>query len=582
WWNQVQFPGEDDRQSSRGATDSEQSVGAGRFRLAEFLLVLVAAILLLSNLNYPLIDRDETRYGEIPREMIETGDWILPQLNFRPYYDKPVLLYWLCAGSYSIFGVSPGAARLVPALCGIGTLLITIWFGNRIFGRRAGFFAGLTLFLSVGFLGGSRILLLDGLLTFLTTASLVAAYEAVQTGRLSWKWWTIAAFAAGFGFLAKGPVAVVLLAPPIALYCWLTNGATPLRLRHWLYLAAVVAVVNVPWFVAVAQRDPAFLTEFFYRHHLQRFAGAFHAKPFWYFLPILLVAGHPWTFMAIPYASFLLTKKEAIRELRSRSLGFLLLWSAWCVAFFSMSSCKLPTYILPAAPALALMIAHYLDRAVFTPVRGFGIEFSRHWSPWLATLATCLGGMGFTAFGLWSGLETPTAGSAMLSLWMLLMIGGTLTMRCWPTPRVQWTVCVAGTMILSTVVLHREMPRFASAETIFGVGSPVAFQVRETCPLATIGHEWASVPFDLNRNDVQHFDIAAMDALAAYAARHEHVLLVLTTEQDVDELRKKLPLGTQLTKVADRGPAKVMLSTTTAPAAIRIGSKAAADAQNVQ
>ncbi|MBA4106230.1 MAG: dolichol-phosphate mannosyltransferase [Pirellula sp.] len=575
WWNQVQFPALDPEHTSVEAAIPESDAHTRRFQIAQYLLFLVAAILLLSNLNYPLIDRDETRYGEIPREMIETNDWILPKLNFHPYCDKPVLLYWLCAGSYSIFGVSPGAARIVPALCGMGTLLISLWFGNRIFGARAGFLGGLTLLLSVGFLGGSRILLLDGLLTFLTTISLVAAYEAVRANQLNWKWWTVAAIAAGLGFLAKGPIAIVLLAPPLAIHCWLTKCATQLHVRHWLYLAVIVALINVPWFVAVSQRDPAFLTEFFYRHHLQRFAGAFHAEPFWYFLPILLVAGYPWTFMAIPYASFLLTQRESIRVIRSRSLGYLLLWSGWCVAFFSMSSCKLPTYILPAAPALALMIGHYLDRAVFTSVRGFGIEFSKHWSPWLATIATCLAGVGFITFGLWSGIEEHTAGLVIIGAWLLLMVGATLTMRCWPTPQVQWSVCVAATTILSAVVLHRHMPRFASAETIFGVGSSIAIGVRETAPIATIGHEWASVPFDLKRNDVQHFETGCLNELAAYAAQQEQTLLILRSDQDVDDLRKMLPLDTHLVEMTGRGPAKILMATTS-PREVRIGSKPAA------
>lgn len=86
--------------------------------------------------------------------------------------------------------------------------------------------------------------------------------------------------------------------------------------------------------------------------------------------------------------------------------------------------------------------------------------------------------------------------------------------------------------------------------------------MRETRPIATIGHEWASIPFDHNRNDVQYFDIGAIDGMAAYTAQHEHVLLILRKQCDVDNLPKMLPKGTHLTKVADRGPAKVMMATT--------------------
>ncbi|WP_428307938.1 glycosyltransferase [Lacipirellula sp.] len=582
WWNKVQFSAADGQSAVEAKLSPEKAANDRRFRFAEFILILVAAILLLSNLNYPLIDRDETRYGEIPREMIESGDWTLPTLNFRPYYDKPVLLYWLCATSYSIFGVSPGAARIIPAICGLATLLATVWFGNRVLGRRAGFFAGLALFLSVGFLGGSRILLLDGLLTCFTTISFVAAYEAVKSDKLNWKWWTITALAAGLGFLCKGPISVVLLAPPLVMHCWLTKNPARLLVRHWAYLFAIVVLVNAPWFYAVSQRDPAFISEFFYRHNLQRFAGAFHAEPFWYFVPILLVAGHPWTFMAIPYASFLWSKKEPIRKLRSRSLSFPVLWSAWCFAFFSMSSCKLPTYILPAAPAFALMIGHYLDRAVFASIGGFGADFSRRWSPWLASMATCLAGIGFTIFMLMSGLESWTAGAAISGLWILLAAGAALSMRRWPTPAFQWSVCVSVTLILSAVVLHRNIPRFALAETVFGSGSPVALDVRGTIPMATIGHEWSSVPFDLDRNDVQHFEANCMSDLIEYAGQHEQAILVLKTDQQVEYLRKSLPPGKHLIKVADRGPAKVVLAVMKAPGEALIGAKPVADVKNIR
>ncbi len=112
WWNQVQFPGGDPIACPSAETLLHKEK---RYGWAGALLLLVAALLLLTGLAYPLIDQDETRYAEIPREMVATGNWIMPQLNFEPYYDKPPLLYWLCAASYSVLGVSEASARLVPA-----------------------------------------------------------------------------------------------------------------------------------------------------------------------------------------------------------------------------------------------------------------------------------------------------------------------------------------------------------------------------------------------------------------------------------------------------------------------------------
>ncbi len=117
----------------------------------QLALLVIAAVFLLTNLSYPLIDRDETRYAEIPREMLATGNWVLPQLNFQTYYDKPPLLYWLCAISFKLFGVTASAARLVPSLAALATVAATMWFGSRVFGKRIGLLSGVVLMLSVGF-----------------------------------------------------------------------------------------------------------------------------------------------------------------------------------------------------------------------------------------------------------------------------------------------------------------------------------------------------------------------------------------------------------------------------------------------
>ena len=170
WWNSVQFPGAAGRHHPATVLqDSKDRESGGVWSWGVLLLLLVAALFLMTNLNYPLIDRDETRYAEIPREMVATGNWVLPTLNFEPYYDKPPLLYWLCALNYSLFGVHEWTARLVPALAGWITLAATMWFGSRWFGRRAGLLSGVVLSLTAGFLFCSRYLLIDGLFTALLT-----------------------------------------------------------------------------------------------------------------------------------------------------------------------------------------------------------------------------------------------------------------------------------------------------------------------------------------------------------------------------------------------------------------------------
>ncbi|MEM1068751.1 MAG: glycosyltransferase [Planctomycetota bacterium] len=345
WWNEVQFPS--DRSASTDASDTGNEPRVPFFSAARlrqrtawmhWLFFLVASVFILTNLGYPLIDRDETRYAEIAREMIATGDWILPQLNFQAYYDKPPLLYWLCAIAFQMFGISETSARLVPALAALGTLASTMYFGSRLFDRRTGLIAGVVLALSAGFAFHSRYLLLDGVLTLFVSLALLTAFCAVQPSnhnrskRVAIGWWMISAACVGLAFLTKGPVAVVLWLPPVLAFTWLSKGPIQPGWRHYAVAGCVVSLIATPWFAMVHQRDSHFLMEFFYTHNASRFGGQFHNRPFWYFVPVLLIAGHPWSFLAIPYGRFLFSRRDRLE--RPPILGFLLLWSLWTFVFF--------------------------------------------------------------------------------------------------------------------------------------------------------------------------------------------------------------------------------------------------------
>ena len=148
----------------------------------------------------------------------------------------------------------------------------------------------------------------------------------------------------------------MLWLPPVFAFTWLSSSHAKPRWWHYSLFGSVVAAVVLPWVIAVSLQDPTFLVEFLYKHNIQRFAGEFHRRPIWYFIPVLLVAGHPWSFLAAPYLKFLFGHTGEVRFQRPPVVGFLLVWSVWCFTFFSLSSCKLPTYLLPAAPAMALML----------------------------------------------------------------------------------------------------------------------------------------------------------------------------------------------------------------------------------
>jgi 4-amino-4-deoxy-L-arabinose transferase-like glycosyltransferase len=211
------------------------------------------------------------------------------------------------------------------------------------------------------FAGMGRLLLLDGLLTFWTTLALLALFESLRGQRLRWGWWLLSAAACGLGVLTKGPIALVLLVPPAWAYRRL-NGS-PWRVSGSAIAAflTVVLTVALPWFVAVCVRLPAFASYFLWHHNVVRFLQPFdHIRPLWFYMPVLLFGLLPATLLLLPFARFLVSGDESLARRRPPELGYLLLAGGWCALFFSASGSKLPTYVLPAFPPLALAFGQFL------------------------------------------------------------------------------------------------------------------------------------------------------------------------------------------------------------------------------
>ncbi|MFQ3648775.1 MAG: glycosyltransferase family 39 protein [Gemmataceae bacterium] len=328
------------------------------------VLLVLPAVLLYPMLSHALIEPDESRYAQIPYEMLQRGDWVVPTLQSEPYLDKPPLFYWLVMLSYSLLGVGPWQARLVPALCVHATLLAVYLVGRRSVGERPALLAALLLMVAPGFMVMSRLLILDGLLMLLTTLALLCALEAVRGPVLHTGWWWASGVACGLGVLCKGPVIGILVAAPLALYAtrlsWHLSGQDLSR-QAWLQYLLVVLAISGPWYVALGVRQPEFLPTFFWEHNLERFlAPGIHVKGVWFYGPVVFGVLFPATLLAWPLGRFLLSRDTA--DARTPELAFHLVAGGWCVLFFTLSSCKLPTYILPAMPFLALVFGVFLSR----------------------------------------------------------------------------------------------------------------------------------------------------------------------------------------------------------------------------
>jgi 4-amino-4-deoxy-L-arabinose transferase-like glycosyltransferase len=334
-------------------------------RLALVVLALVALAVAIANLDRPLANPDEGRYSEISREMVATGDWLTPRLNGIKYFEKPPLQYWGSAVSLSIFGDNEFAARLYVALCGLACILVVGYTAARLGGTDLGLAAMVALLCSPYFVALAGIVTLDTGLTLFTTLTLCAfcLSEAAhdEPGR---RGWMIVAWAAmALAVLSKGLIGIVFPAAALFLHCLVRRDFSPVARLEWGYGLVVFLAIAAPWFVAVSYANPEFAEFFFIHEHFQRFLTTAHRRtePWWYFLPILAAGFLPWMF-AMPSAVIHAWRAEG-RVQGPQPMRLAILFSAFLVAFFSASGSKLPAYILPAFPPLALVLARFLLEA---------------------------------------------------------------------------------------------------------------------------------------------------------------------------------------------------------------------------
>lgn len=335
------------------------------YRAVLSLLLIGFALVWFANLDYRrLIKTDEGRYAEIAREMAVSGDWVTPRLNGYKYFEKPPLQYWATAAAFKLFGENEWTARLWTALTGFAGVIVAFVTGRKLWDSATGTAAAMILAGSIGWVALGHVSSLDmGLAFFLSLA--VSAFAIAQRDaaggceRLAWM--LIAWAAAGLAVLSKGLVGIVLPTGALAVYLLWERDWRLLKRLHALPGLILFLAITMPWFVLVSLRNPEFLQFFFIHEHLDRFLTREHGRygPWWYFVPILLACWLPWT-LALPGIGA--TGARRI-DARFQPQRFLLVWSAVVFLFFSVSSSKLPAYILPIFPALALLSGHVLMRA---------------------------------------------------------------------------------------------------------------------------------------------------------------------------------------------------------------------------
>lgn len=341
-------------------------------RLALMLLAVVALAIGIDNMGRRLANPDEGRYSEISREMAASGDWVTPRLNGIKYFEKPPLQYWATAIAFKLFGENEYAARLYIGLAGLATILIAALAALRIYGVEHAVATALVLVSSPYFMALGGIVTLDMGLTLWTTATFCALIlaEHARAREREHRRWMLAAWAAmALAVLSKGLVGIVFPAALLFWHCLLTRDLSILKRLEWLRGMAVFVVIAVPWFVAVSMANPEFARFFFVHEHFERFLTHEHRRvqAWWFFIPIVVLGFLPWMF-ALPSAIARAWRSE--KEAAFQPYRLALVWSALILVFFSASGSKLPAYVLPLFPALALVLGGYLAE---TPARRLAI-----------------------------------------------------------------------------------------------------------------------------------------------------------------------------------------------------------------
>jgi 4-amino-4-deoxy-L-arabinose transferase-like glycosyltransferase len=459
------------------------------------LLLLATFLLVLEPGRVPLFEPDEGRYGEIPREMLATGDWVTPRLNGVLYFEKPPLYYWSVAASMAVLGPSELAVRLPGKLSAAGMVLLAAAFARRRYGARTGLLAGLVCASSLLVVALCRIAIIDPMLS-LALSGAAFAFAAFAEGdaegdapraRRALYAFHVACAAA---VLLKGLIGVVLPGGAIVFWALGTGRFRTLARVFSPGPLAVFLLLAVPWHVAMARRHPDFLQFYFVHEHFDRFAKTEHKRtgPIVYFVPVLLAGFLPWT-------AFLGRMKETWPGLaraawKARATeGFLWIFSGLVFLFFSVSRSKLIPYVLPIWPALAVLLALGMERA---RAKGASFRAERIATGVLFGALVAAGAAYGYGAGFLARFDARTAGACALAA---LLAGFVLHVSPRLTGRADGFPLVAAPWLAFVAFLLATLPGAARWVTPWPVVSPALAALDPDTLLAQRGHYLEVLPF---------------------------------------------------------------------------------------
>ncbi|GDY25244.1 lipid IV(A) 4-amino-4-deoxy-L-arabinosyltransferase [Agarivorans sp. Toyoura001] len=420
-----------------------------RINLATWVPIFFILLYLLPLGMRDLWSPDELRYAEISREMVSSGDWVVPRFNDLRYFEKPVMGYWMNAVSQLVFGETNFAVRAASAFSALGAAFCIFLLLARFASRPVAWLTS-GIYLSMFMVSGvGTYSVLDSMLNLWLTASFTAFYFAIRSEEMRQraKYYGLAGFYCGCAVLTKGFLALALPVLVVVPYMlWTKQFKVLLKWGWWVMLLALLTCL--PWALAVHAAEPDYWHYFFWVEHIQRFSAedAQHSAPIWYYLPFLAAGVLPWLFWSPSAISHLKG------QMHSPLLRYALLWAVLPLVFFSLAKGKLATYILPIMAPLAILFAFgiqqafaksckglkwgsYLNAALFallaitTLVLHFTgklpLDAEESYRPWLL----------FSIFGFWSAMAVvaikANSLNSKVASYMLMPLG--LFMLAWAT-----------------------------------------------------------------------------------------------------------------------------------------------------
>jgi dolichol-phosphate mannosyltransferase len=451
------------------------------------------------------------------------------------------------------------AARLIPALAGIGAVAITAGWAWRTLGFWPALVSGTILALSSRFLYLAGMVSMDGLLCVFVLAGLAAGHLALTDFACRRRWLVLSSLACALGILTKGPVAFLLIVIPLMIQAFLDRRCRFVtKVEACVYLG-IVAMVAGPWFILMYWQAPGAAGSFLWLHNVMRYlAPVDHEKPAWFYVPSLLLGMLPWTLLLVPMLSYLAGRSLRMGQRRPMALGAFVLGFAWCVLFFSLSGCKRPAYILPAFPLLALMLGTFVTHGLPwqrwmhawrdrpSPVHRFG----QRWVQWL-TATTALMGLALSVAAAVTGLATVL--EAILAAGFVGVIGALVLFTPARLPAwTSWSGCVLTVFFVLLLAQTAWLPDYHQR---FGLRRQVeisaAFEQEEELPIVSYPKRYDSIPFYTKRTDFDSYTPADFAQLMHDLSKHGKALVFVRREGALRELQAALPQHLEV-EVLDR------------------------------